>query len=65
MRIIPSIEDAIDTVGQELGVSEWIVVDQDRINALPTRPVTISGSMSSRSGPGPKVLMAQPLPTVS
>ncbi len=34
MRVISSIEDAIATVGQELGVSQWIAVDQDRINAF-------------------------------
>ena len=34
MRIIASIAEAVDAVGQELGVSEWIVVDQDRINAF-------------------------------
>jgi hypothetical protein len=31
----------------------------------PTRLATSSGSTSMSSGPGPKVLMAQPLPTVS
>jgi acyl dehydratase len=34
MRIIASIAEALDTVGQELGVSQWVVVDQDRINAF-------------------------------
>jgi acyl dehydratase len=34
VRVISSIEDAIATVGQELGVSQWIAVDQDRINAF-------------------------------
>ena len=34
MRVISSIEDAVATVGQELGVSQWIAVDQDRINAF-------------------------------
>jgi acyl dehydratase len=34
VRVISSIEDAVATVGQELGVSQWIVVDQDRINAF-------------------------------
>ncbi len=34
MRVISSIQDAVDAVGQELGVSQWVAVDQDRINAF-------------------------------
>ena len=34
MRVIASIAEAVGAVGQELGVSEWIAVDQDRINAF-------------------------------
>jgi len=34
VRVISSIEEAVATVGQELGVSQWIAVDQDRINAF-------------------------------
>ena len=34
MRVIASIADALDSVGQELGVSNWVVVDQGRINAF-------------------------------
>lgn len=34
MRVIASIAEAVDAVGQELGVSEWAVVDQSRINAF-------------------------------
>jgi acyl dehydratase len=34
VRVIASIAEALDTVGQELGVSQWVVVDQDRINAF-------------------------------
>src|SRR5262245_414276 len=34
MRGISSIDDDVGAVGQELGVSQWIVVDQDRINAF-------------------------------
>jgi acyl dehydratase len=33
-RIISSIEAAIDAVGDEFGVSDWITVDQDRIDAF-------------------------------
>jgi acyl dehydratase len=33
-RIISSIEEAIDAVGEEFGVSDWITVDQDRIDGF-------------------------------
>jgi acyl dehydratase len=33
-RIISSIEEAIDAIGEEFGVSDWITVDQDRIDAF-------------------------------
>ena len=32
MHIIKSIDDAKALEGQEVGVSDWIVIDQDRIN---------------------------------
>jgi acyl dehydratase len=34
MRVIASIAEAVDAVGQELGVSHWISVDQDRVDAF-------------------------------
>ena len=34
MRVISSIEEAVEAVGQELGVSQWLAVDQERINAF-------------------------------
>jgi acyl dehydratase len=34
VRVISSIAEAVDAVGQELGVSKWVAVDQDRINAF-------------------------------
>ena len=34
MRVFASIAEAVDAVGQEFGVSQWIAVDQDRINAF-------------------------------
>jgi len=34
MRVISSIEDAVQAVGQELGVSEWTDIDQHRIDAF-------------------------------
>jgi len=33
-RIISSIEEAIDAVGEEFGISDWIAVDQDRIDGF-------------------------------
>ena len=32
MQVIKSIDDAVSLVGQELGVSEWLEIDQKRIN---------------------------------
>jgi acyl dehydratase len=32
MRVFESIEDATKHVGEELGVSEWVEIDQDRVN---------------------------------
>jgi acyl dehydratase len=34
MRVITSIDDAADAVGGELGVSDWLTVDQARIDAF-------------------------------
>ena len=34
MKVITSIDDAVGSVGEELGVSEWREIDQDRINAF-------------------------------
>jgi acyl dehydratase len=34
MRVIASIADAVDAVGEHLGVSEWTDVDQGRIDAF-------------------------------
>ena len=34
MRVISSIEEAVEAVGQELGVSDWVAIDQKRIDAF-------------------------------
>ena len=34
MRVITSIDEAVEAVGQELGVSQWVSVDQERIKAF-------------------------------
>ena len=53
-----------DYVGKELGRSEWLTIDQERINLFAKPPVIISSFMSTRSKPR-KRLLAAPLPTVS
>jgi acyl dehydratase len=32
MKVIKSIDDALSLIGEELGVSEWLEIDQKRIN---------------------------------
>ena len=34
MLVISCIDQAVEAVGQELGVSQWLAVDQERINAF-------------------------------
>jgi acyl dehydratase len=34
VRILSSLHEAVDAVGQEFGVSDWVTIDQDRINAF-------------------------------
>jgi acyl dehydratase len=34
VRIISSIQEALDAVGQEFGASGWVTIDQDRIDAF-------------------------------
>jgi len=34
MKVITSVDDAIEAVGCELGVSEWLEVEQDRIDTF-------------------------------
>ena len=34
MKVISSNEDAQGLVGQELGVSDWMTIDQDRVNSF-------------------------------
>lgn len=34
MLVISCIDEAVEAVGQELGVSQWFAVDQERINAF-------------------------------
>ena len=36
-------------VGEPLGVSDWFLVDQDRVNASPTSRSTTNSSMSTSS----------------
>jgi acyl dehydratase len=34
MKVIRSVDDAVATIGQELGVSDWLEIDQNRIDAF-------------------------------
>ncbi|MDT5174669.1 MAG: hypothetical protein QOG37_1920, partial [Mycobacterium sp.] len=34
MRVISCIDEAVEAVGQELGVSQWLAIDQERIDAF-------------------------------
>ncbi|MDT5124988.1 MAG: hypothetical protein QOH54_632 [Mycobacterium sp.] len=34
MKVITSVDDAVATIGEELGVSRWVDVDQSRIDAF-------------------------------
>jgi len=34
MRVIGSIDEAVQLIGQELGVSDWTGIDQKRIDAF-------------------------------
>ncbi|BBZ27351.1 MaoC family dehydratase [Mycolicibacterium madagascariense] len=34
MKVITSVDDAMATIGEELGTSRWVEVDQDRIDAF-------------------------------
>src|SRR3954464_5574416 len=51
-RRLASADDFVSAVGEPPGRSDWMEVDQRRIDLLPKQPVTISGStsMSRRQG---------------
>ena len=38
MKVIKSADDAVATIGQELGVSRWVDIDQGRIDCRFGRP---------------------------
>lgn len=44
--IINSYEEFEKMIGQQIGVSDWLEVTQERINSLPTLHWIISGFMS-------------------
>ncbi len=48
MRHFAKLQDLQSMVGQEIGVSEWITVDQQRIDRFARPPATINGSTSIR-----------------
>ena len=53
MRTFTSLDEVADAIGTELGTSDWLEIDQDRIDRSPTRPATTSGSTSTRSARRP------------
>ena len=34
MKVIKSVDDALATIGEELGVSRWVDIDQSRIDSF-------------------------------
>jgi len=59
VRVITSIDEAIEAVGQELGVSNGFPSIRNASTRSPTPPATTSGSTSTLSEPALKVLIAQ------
>ena len=51
MRIVGSIEELKNLVGEEIGVSDWIEITQERINNLLRRQVIINGFILIRNAP--------------
>ena len=41
MKVISSIDDALAAVGEELGFSGWLLVDQDRIDRVRGFDITV------------------------
>ena len=65
MKLITSIDDAVATVGQELGVSDWQEIDQKRIDAFADVTGDHQWIHIDARRPRPKALMAQRLRTGS
>ena len=48
MRVFKTPAELEDAVGADLGESDWLIIDQDRIMDLPMSPAITNGSMSTR-----------------
>jgi len=53
-----SMATAAQFAGRELGASEWVPIDQDRIDAFAACTAIANGSMSTSSAPNVKVRSA-------
>ena len=53
MRTFTSTDELEAAIGEDLGATDWIEIDQDRVTCSPTPPTTTSGSTSTRNGPPP------------
>jgi hypothetical protein len=47
MRVFKDFDEIKSAVGSEVGVSDWVIVTQDRINRSLRRPETSSGFTST------------------
>ena len=62
--IINSYEDFEKLVGQQIGVSEYVELTQERINLFADATLDQSGFTLTQNAPRPKVLLRVPLHTV-
>ena len=54
-----TIAEMSEHIGRELGVSDWVTIDQSRIDTFADpAPAIISGSTSTSSGPSAKARSA-------
>ena len=49
MRIFTDLDELAAAVGEDLGTTDWVEIDQDRVDRSPTPPTTTSGSTSTWS----------------
>ncbi len=61
MRVISHPAEFKDLIGQELGVSDWVDVTQERINTFAEATGTFNGSTSMRQGHKRNCLPSQQL----
>ena len=59
-----TIAEISEHIGRELGVSDWVTIDQSRIDTSRIARAIISGSTSTLSGPSAKARFAARSPTV-